>query len=550
MRHLSLVRILIVAFTFCSLLFYLWMTLPLLNTTSFDDAYIFLRYAKHFLSGHGFSWNPSEGPAYGISSVLHLLTVTTARGLTNIPDAKVVTTLSFCGGLLSCLALIILGFLVLSKGEFRRSWLPVIVAPCLLMSNQFWFHSLTGMETTSSLLFNSLLAISVVVFCKSRSKLSFAFCLFMAYASYLTRTDNGIYCLLLPPLFFVATDRHLGRNAVIYTLLFVVIIIIDLFFKKALLGDMLPLPFYAKRAGFYLGYLGANNWNAYGYMLDFFMECLPYLVVIACFITKRAVPRLMVIFLPVVLTFGYYMSVIQIMGFHARYYYPSQAFIVFAAFIAVDCSLKKTPKKEPATQSTITFRILAVAVLLLLKTNSPIINTAVQLSEKHMIGQTTRFEVQRRYTVQTRTNLPNLEWWDSILQMANLLSKLPSDIVVAASEYGYIGSTLPSVEIIDLMGLNNRYNAKNGFSADYLFSRHPDFIWLPHPDYSYITKEILDSSIFAYQYEFYTEAYRYGVAIRKASPYFNNIKTVLERDFSRLYPGRELSEYKAEPVQL
>ena len=46
-----------------------------------DDAFMFVRYADHFLAGHGLSWNPGEGPVYGISSLAHQLVVTAARAL-------------------------------------------------------------------------------------------------------------------------------------------------------------------------------------------------------------------------------------------------------------------------------------------------------------------------------------------------------------------------------------------------------------------------------------------------------------------------------------
>ena len=75
----------------------------------FDDAYMFLRYAKHFLSGHGFSWNVGDGPAYGPTSALYLIATTVARGVTSFTDAGLLVALPTAAGLLACAVLVLLG---------------------------------------------------------------------------------------------------------------------------------------------------------------------------------------------------------------------------------------------------------------------------------------------------------------------------------------------------------------------------------------------------------------------------------------------------------
>ncbi len=223
---------------------------------------MFTRYAKHWLAGEGFSWNSTDGPAYGITSPAYLIVVTVILGLTRCSDAVALAGASFSFGLLSALTLVLLGFLVQERKWSQKLWTPLLAVPCLLLVPPFRFHSLTGMETTFSLFANSLLACSIVIATRRRSTPALLLCLFSGALSFAARPDNGMYALWLPPLFFLATDRSLWRYSVRYALLFALVVGSSLIVNRYLFGDFLPLPFFAKRTGFYQGYLGAPDWDA------------------------------------------------------------------------------------------------------------------------------------------------------------------------------------------------------------------------------------------------------------------------------------------------
>ncbi len=332
MKQLALLRTVCVGAAVLSLAHFSWTAWSRLGGTDFDDAFIFIRYAKHWLSGAGFSWNAADGTAYGITSFLHLFVVTLLRALTDLSDAGVLTAVSFVAALLSCVVLIVLGFLSVENAGFRKTRMPLLVVPCLLLGSSLGYHSVTGMETTLSLLANALLACCVVLWSRNRSLRGLALCLLSAYVSFLTRPDNGLYAWLLPPLFLVASDRRLWRYSLSYAFLFVLVLVCDGALKKALLGDFVPLPFFAKSSGFYQGYLGTSKWNAMGEMLSFFREALPFMLLAVCTASRRAIPRLAAIAVPMLVTFAYYLTVTQIMGWHSRYYYPSLPFLVLGAW--------------------------------------------------------------------------------------------------------------------------------------------------------------------------------------------------------------------------
>lgn len=233
MKQLALLRTVCVGAAVLSLAHFSWTAWSRLGGTDFDDAFIFIRYAKHWLSGAGFSWNAADGTAYGITSFLHLFVVTLLRALTDLSDAGVLTAVSFVAALLSCVVLIVLGFLSVENAGFRKTRMPLLVVPCLLLGSSLGYHSVTGMETTLSLLANALLACCVVLWSRNRSLRGLALCLLSAYVSFLTRPDNGLYAWLLPPLFLVASDRRLWRYSLSYAFLFVLVLVCDGALKKA-----------------------------------------------------------------------------------------------------------------------------------------------------------------------------------------------------------------------------------------------------------------------------------------------------------------------------
>lgn len=545
MKKDKLTRLIILFATILCFAAYLVVTIPKAQFSSFDDAYMFLRYAKNWLAGNGFSWNAVDGPVYGITSFAHLILVTFFRAITSLSDVSLLPLISFTAGILALAVLVAIGFIFFER--LRRFWSPLLILPIIVFGSAFKYHSTTGMETTLSLFFNSLFVAATIYVASRRSKLGLALVLIASYLVYLTRPDMGIFCLVFPPLFIIASEKSRWKTALAYLLTISVILIGDILLKKAIFGDFIPLPAIAKSISYYRGYIGAKNWNSAVETMFFLRETLPFLIIIILFCNKKSLPKVGAIFIPIVLTFGYYLQVIQIMGYYARYYLPSLPFVILAAYISLDSYLKYN---EESLSGYRTYLRASIAILLFAVITSPWIETAMERTwAKLFVAHIDHYRAETEYRTSEEGDLPELGWWDSKLEMDSLLQKLPSGISVASSEYGYLSAMNMDISFIDIVGLHDRQVAAEGFSADVLFEKNPDLIWFPHPHYTYITKNILDNDIFQERYSYYPGVYDFGIAFFKNSPYYGTIDSVFAREFGRVYSPRSAEDYLGKPIQ-
>lgn len=545
MKRIPAHNIIIAAIALITTIVYIMLTVGKTGQTTFDDAYMVSRYAKHWLMGEGFSWNPIDGPSYGVTSPTYLFVITAVLGIAQYADATALTLTSYAAGILSIASMLLLGFIVQSGYRNRISWSPILVVPAILVVPNFAYHSLTGMETTLSLSANAFLACSIVYATRKRTRTAMLLCLLSGLFSIATRPDNGLYALLLPPLFFVANDRRLYKYAITYISLLTLLIMCSIVAGRLLFGDFLPLPFFAKSGGFYHGYTGTFKWNAMKEMFAFWTAATPFLLVIVATTSRRSLAPLLAIAFVISISFLYYASVTQIMGWNARYYYPSMAFVVFAAYITAFSGLEE----RPATRSNSDFALrCALGLAILLPTNSEEFRQrSIHMWQRYMISQPVAIQSGISYKTPSLQPLPKLGWWKSIQAICDLLKDAPQGTVLAASEYGFIGSQFPGLSIIDLVGLHDRTIAHQGFNADYVMSRRPDIIWLPHPDYTGAIAKLLEHPSFQSDYDYYPGAYDYGIALRRNTERYDSISEIFNRQFLELYGDIEIADQIANP---
>lgn len=529
-----------------SFLGYCALTGPGVGDTRFDDAFMFVRYAQHWLDGDGFAWNPGEGAAFGITSPLYLALITSILGVTSWSAASVLAGTSFVTGIAAVVALVFLGFQVqwYWRGS-RHSWLPLLLVPLLFSMPAFSYHSLSGMETTLSLLLNTLLLIALIKLIHAGSSAALFVTVCVGLACVATRPDSGLYVALLPPLLILALNRQAWRRALHYVVLFGVGGLLLVLCYKWQFGDYLPLPVFAKAAGFYDGYLGVKKWNTVHYLLTFWGAVVPLLLVVGwCCQRSSALPVLVLGFV-LTLTFAYLATVTQIMGMHARYYFPSIPFVCFAAFLCLYQGLPSESKAFKPPLSDLDWRGLIALVILFPVMHADWNNKLEKAWQRYAMAGVEAQRPQSRMIISAEQALPHLDWWQGIQQMTALLQQMPAGTSLAASEYGLIGAALPQMPIVDLVGLHDRRVARHGFDIHYMLNKEPDLIWLPHADYTAMRRAILDSRQFQQAYDYFPDAYNYGIAVRKESPRYTRITQVLRAEFARVYPQHSLQQYLA-----
>jgi hypothetical protein len=516
--------------------------------TTFDDAYMFIRYAKNLLGGYGFAWNRDGIPTYGFTSTLYLFVITLVQGI--IPNADPGALLVITSAALSILAIVIMTGTMLSvraSGFFRKY--PTTIAAAILVvftvSPYFLFHAASGMDTSLSLLCNSLLIFAVIRWLERINKTSLFLVIGIAYLSFLARPDNLIYAMGFPILYnLLADDEGRTKRIAHFLIGLAILLALDTAAKFAIFGDPLPLPFYAKSNGHYSGYAGIDGWNPVLYLFDFGNMALPFSILLIMTASKNSLKLVAAFLVPALVTFAYYFSVIQIMGFQARYYFPAMPFFIVSSFVVFDKRLQREGKFI-FQKNLLRIGLSAATAIFFL---TPTIRAASgKIFADTFIPMPMLASVSTKFSTPAKTPLPHLGWWKSIEAISEIAAHLPAGTNFAFSEYGRVGAYAPQVQIIDPLGLNDPFFAHHGFSAEEFFKRQPDLIWLPHLDYTQINAAILDAEEFQSQYEYYPGAFDYGLALCKNSSLRLVIYEAVKTTWQKIYQNLHMEEYLASP---
>jgi hypothetical protein len=299
----------------------------------------------------------------------------------------------------------------------------------------------------------------------------------------------------------------------------------------------LPLSFYMKSQHGYEGY--GKSWHPEILMLSFLGGCQVYLIALLL-LGRRANWRMVACCVtPALVTFAYLLTVMQIMGFNARYYVPYFAFFIVPALLVVDRWLAAGMRVEERWPKRMRVVLAVMVVLFFVGMRSQRVLAAVRgMEPARYVYDPVRLDVA------ARTPLPETKWVLTMEDVSDLLVEpLPKGATIAASEVGYLGIRAPQVNIIDLAGLNDNQIALHGFDMSALLARRPDIIWMPHEDYSYQRGQMLSDPELLEQYDVYSGAANYGLAIRKDSPFRRQIDQQMQVFWNAVYPGYAMSDY-------
>jgi hypothetical protein len=528
--------------SFLTIVYFVVSYAPSRLSTEFDDSYMYCRYASNYLSGNGFSWNIGEGAAFGATSPAYLILITTLKSLSQVDNSFLLSLTSFLASLAGLFFLVCAGYL---HGETLSKWhFPLLVVPFCLLSDSFRFHSFTGMETTLAFCSNAILIVAVVFYSRKQSRPALVFLFLAAVFTFQVRPDNGVYSLLFPILYLSISGKISFYKAFAFLISFAAAAGVLLLFNSSVFGSPLPIPFYAKSGGFFVGYAGMGTWNAIDYLLLFLKDVAPFAAVVILLGSKKKSLTVASILIPVLITFIYFSTTVQIMGWFARYYFPSIPFFVFAAFLTAEDHLKKS---YSFSICNVLWRVFVLLLYFLPIFYSPL-RSEITGWWNNTQGENQLYVPETSYTTTAQESLETIPWWDSIQFVSSIVGDLPSGVVIAATEYGYISAENLHAVIVDMAGLNNKELAQSGFSSQRILCRYPDFIWMPHTDYTFFRKELLDDPAFYTNYDYYSGVFNYGVALRRDSFFYDELYASVCKVFQRAYPGKDINDYLAFPI--
>jgi hypothetical protein len=514
--------------------------------SEFDDAYMFLRYAKQIISGYGHSWNIGEGQVYGSTSLTHLIVVTFLRWVLFFASDTVILFIS--SAIPSVATVCVFGYTasrIVKHQLFQHQLVLCIGIASVLFgcSEHFYYHFNTGMDTMLCFLMHSILISYVLIHWDRQWQWKeILITSVLTYVVFLTRPEHILPAGVFVSLYIILFQKEAMFQIVgKFVLSMIFLLCLDSLVKFLIFGDILPLAFYSKKSGFYIDY-NEEYWPQKHFIHFFFLSVSFGLSVILVYFKLIDWKKALIFCLPVGLLILYLLTVVQIMGYRSRYYHPVGPYILFFALTLLPATFRLTKIK---------LTVFIVSVLLLSANSIWVkVNRDIIKNFKHLIEKTPRYfpKIDTEYCSVPDSSLNrNHRWWlRTMTQVDSLLREIPENIVISSSEYGIIGADYPRLTIIDPLGLHNPEIAKNGFSYEALVRKKPSLIWFAHSDYRTIFRRTLSNPAFWNDYDYYPTVFEFGMAIRKDehSEYVTNIVDKYHRKY---YNNRPISTLKATP---
>lgn len=485
----------------------------------FDDAFAFCRYADHLLAGWGLAWNAGGPQTFGCTSLLYTFWIAGLRAVTHLAPWQVLSVGSFIPGLLAVFVTGAACARVATNAALRNALVGCgFVCLCTFFQQSFFYHVSTGMDTTTALLTNAVLVLVVVDPRLAQSAPRLVLAAGVAWLTYLARPDNLLYAVFFPVLLLslgpAARDRR-QRALVVFGATLAGLLLLDAGVKTLVFGNPLPLPYYAKTRDFYAGYMGATAWNPASYTRDFLLnQSLPLLLLILA-VNRRSWRLVLATLIPCGLTFAYYATITQIMGFEARFYYPALPFLLVGAYHALDARLEQfRVLRQRMSWRAAGARIATVAALAGLE--FPIADRMTAWYDARFRRQNPNLYTPGLY--EPPRTAPELGWMPSLQAVSTLVRTCPVQTVWAMSEHGLISALAPDVQIIDLAGLHDRNTLTGQPTAQHMLAQKPDVIWFPHLHYTGMLYALESSPTLAQEYRYWPGAFDYGLAVHRHSP--------------------------------
>ncbi len=477
---------------------------------TWDDEFIFLRYAQNLVDGFGFSFNPALPPTNGVTSLAQLF-------LGSLPLSflfgKTAQFLTPWPGLIFWLMCICLFILVMKRAfaDVRAGWALTLIATLCVSGLIFSasLNAINGMDTSITCLGGMLICLSMASLLmggKFRlwpNAVSWSF----IFLTYFFRPELLLCASIVASVSFIAIPPT-RRSALGIAVFAGAGLLLTTLICKIYFGAPFPLSFYAKTSSVY----GPELEQYYAvfartYLTDYLTAMVPVFLLawfanFQCRELKQQEISFANIFLAAaIIHIGLtYYFVLPIMGHNSRFMQPAFAPSAIACILyarnirirAISIRLKSIWHHAAIHRTVIAITILSIA----------------------FFAWRSILAVKSRVIFARESFAPY--YWPCIERISSI--EHPS--IIGASEIGYLGIRFPRSTILDFAGLVSPEALQNNFDIVAMIRTYqPELIYLPHPDYIPMHAKLKGSIFFNEAYTIYqhTELYpSLGVAILKS----------------------------------
>ncbi len=519
-----------------------------------DDAWMFVRYADHWLQNGAWSWNPGGSPTFGITSLSHLALVTFGRtlGLGHTPCLQLVV-------LAPALLLVVLALRESFWRLGERTELHILACALVLylvLTANFRVHLTSGMDTLLGVLAAFLLVRSALQL-QERLNLERAIAFHAAtLLAVLTRPEMA----LLAACYSVGTCvTHRGEKASVASLVLlpqVALAGIGIGSLWFYFGTPIPYTLLAKSPGHYHDLVGSYDAIPMRELKLLAMSFAPLFVSLLAFPPHR---RALLFVLPAqLLLIAFTFRIVWVMGYEGRFYMPVVGALVFLAIDGLERGSRET--RAYRVQSALAVLAGLALAALLWKLAGPRsvawglclsagLATAWRLrgtgrSMTPVASMCVYLVLAQSSWTQERRGLKRslADTQPFFVALAENLRPLDSDLKIAATEHGYLGAENSNKSIVDLAGLHDPVFARQ-FDVDRLFDQEPDLILMPRWVYRGMIQSIENDERFVRDYRYMSNVdadvaaacskEKIGVAIRLDEHYSGELEAVVQRSARR-----------------
>jgi len=431
--------VILLAFISASLFFFKWIV---------DDLYIYFRYVSNFLNGKGIAYNIGDN-VEGFSSFLWFLILSSAGLLKQNPETSAKIISLFFG--VSSLYLLY----GISKKLIPGSWnlYPVLFSAVNL---PFVLWSVSGFEIPMYTFFLLLAFYNTITVSETKVVLS----VFLIFCLTVLRAEGFLMsCVYIFWSYFYLENRR----KYFYFVIIGYIILTSLFlaFRFLYFGDILPNTYYAK-----LGYglTGYNEFRIYRfgifYMLSFFLHNLHFAILplLLFFNSRKVIKEKNIVFIISILSVQS-VFVVYAGGDWMEQFRFLVCLVPFFSLLST-FALKNIFTRKLSGKINVTLFSLLIILFLVLN------------FFYNDFGAVNREKIL----------------WNNVKNIAiDIKTVIPENSTVANGSAGIIPYFLIENEFVDVIGLTDRYIAKNGnrediwfekYSTDYVYQKNPGWIIL------------------------------------------------------------------------